>query len=161
MTRSRRAAALAAILALGAALLPATAAIASGSGSVSTLLPQIEPQVMCVTCRIPLNTAKSPQATVEREYIKELILQGRDEAQIKRALVSQYGPAVLALPSTKGFNVVVYIVPAAAVLALAALLAFLLPRWRRASRDSEPTPRARPLSEADSERLQRDMARFD
>jgi len=64
-----------------------------------TSLPVIERQVMCATCKIPLNVAESPQADRERAFIRTLIAQGRTEAQIKNALVVQYGPAVLALPS--------------------------------------------------------------
>jgi cytochrome c-type biogenesis protein CcmH len=120
--------ALAALLAaalLAMALLPAT-----GVASPATL-PRIERQVMCVTCKIPLNVAESPQANRERAFIRGLIRQGRSEAQIKSALVAEYGPAVLALPSAKGFDLAAYLVPAAVVLALIALLAVLLPGWRR------------------------------
>ena len=38
-----------------------------------TSLPAIERQVMCVTCKIPLNVAQSPQANREREFIQGLI----------------------------------------------------------------------------------------
>jgi cytochrome c-type biogenesis protein CcmH/NrfF len=69
-----------------------------------TTLPIIERQVMCVTCKIPLMVAESPQANLEREYIQGLIAKGEDEAQIKRTLVVQYGPAVLGLPADHGFN---------------------------------------------------------
>jgi hypothetical protein len=43
-----------------------------------TTLPIIERQVMCVTCKIPLMVAESPQAKLEREYIQGLIDEGRD-----------------------------------------------------------------------------------
>lgn len=149
-------------LAICALLVPASAfASASSASRVAEMLPRIEVQVMCVTCKIPLNTAESPQANLERGYIKGLIREGLDEAQIKKALVSQYGPAVLSLPSGKGFNVAVYAVPVAVVLALLALLALLLPRWRRAARAAGPQQAPSPLGAADAERLRRDMARFD
>ena len=86
---------------------------------------------MCVTCKIPLNVAQSPQADRERAFIQSLIDQGETEAQIKHALVGQYGPTVLALPSDHGFDLAAYLVPVAAFLALLAALAVLLPRWRR------------------------------
>ena len=35
-----------------------------------TTLPAVESQVMCVTCKIPLTVAQSPQADRERAYIK-------------------------------------------------------------------------------------------
>lgn len=127
-----------------------------------TTLPLIERQVMCVTCKIPLNVAESPQAARERAFIEGLIAQGQSEAQIKSALVAQYGPSVLALPGTKGFDVAAYAVPIAVIVALTALLALLLPGWRRRARarttEGEPAPR---LRDEDAQRLDADMARFD
>jgi cytochrome c-type biogenesis protein CcmH len=128
-----------------------------------TTLPIIERQVMCVTCKIPLMVAESPQAKLEREYIQGLIDEGQDEAEVKRSLVAQYGPTVLGLPSTHGFDLVAYLVPLAMVLALLATLAVLLPRWRRHARDraaiAGPAPAT--LSSADAARLESDLARFD
>jgi cytochrome c-type biogenesis protein CcmH len=96
-----------------------------------TSMQVILPQVMCVTCGIPLQYAVSPQADAERDYIQQLIDQGDTATQVKHALVAQYGPTVLALPQASGFNLAVYVVPAVVVVALLALLALLLPRWRR------------------------------
>ncbi len=125
-------------------------------------LPTIERQVMCVTCKIPLNVAESAQASRERVLIRRLIAAGRSEAQIKRTLVAEYGPAVLALPSAKGFDLAAYLVPAAVVLALAALLAVLLPGWRRRAREQrERAGPPQPLSTGDAARLQADLDRFD
>jgi cytochrome c-type biogenesis protein CcmH len=127
-----------------------------------TTLPLIERQVMCVTCKIPLNVAESPQANRERVLIRELIAEGKTEAQVKDALVSQYGPAVLALPNAKGFDLAAYLVPAAVVIALAALLALLLPSWRRHARAQANGQASSPeLSAADSARLDADLERFD
>lgn len=127
-----------------------------------TSLPRIERQVMCVTCKIPLNVAQSPQAGRERAYIQSLIDQGYDEAQIKSALVGQYGPTVLGLPATHGFDLAAYLVPLAAVLGLLTVLALLLPRWRRQAR-AQGTGEALdpPLDAADAARLEADLARFD
>ncbi|HLH13761.1 MAG TPA: cytochrome c-type biogenesis protein CcmH [Solirubrobacteraceae bacterium] len=125
-------------------------------------LPAIEREAMCVTCKVALNESTSPQANVERGYIKELIAKGEDEAQIKRALVAQFGPTVLALPAAHGFDLTVYLVPAAVVVALLAALALLLPRWRRRARERAGAPAlAAPLSAADAARLESDLARFD
>jgi cytochrome c-type biogenesis protein CcmH len=134
-----------------------------------TTLPAVESQVMCVTCKISLQVAQSPQADRERAFIERLIAAGMSEAQIKRALVREYGPAVLALPSDHGFDLAVYIVPPAVVLAVLAALALLLGRWRRRARAApgvgdggeggEGGP-PYPLSPADAARLDADIARF-
>src|ERR1700682_3236858 len=154
------------LITLGAAL--AIAAAASGAwmgeagAAVRPSLPTIERQVMCVTCKIPLNVAQSPQADRERAFIQSLIEEGQSEAQIKRALVGQDGPTVLALPGAHGFGLAAYLVPVGAVLALLAVLLLLLPRWRRKPHAS-PTGEVRSaaLSPADAVRLDADLARFD
>jgi len=155
-------AALLACLALVSAAVGASADAAASTAKPRTTLLAVERQVMCVTCKIPLQEAQSPQADLEREYIQDLVDEGDSEAQIKRALVSQYGPSVLALPAAHGFDLAVYLVPAAVVLALLATLALLLPRWRRRGRERPATVAAPPtLSAADEARLESDIARFD
>ena len=160
----------AAALALGALLL-AFALQAAGpplalAVAPRTTLPAVESQAMCVTCKIPLQVAQSPQADRERAFIQRLIDAGLTEAQIKRALVREYGPTVLALPSTHGFDLAVYLVPPCVVLALLGLLALLLPRWRRRARAAAPASggasrSSPPLSPAEEARLDADIARFD
>jgi cytochrome c-type biogenesis protein CcmH/NrfF len=137
---------------------------ASAAAAVArTSLPAIERQVMCVTCKIPLNVAQSQQADRERAFIQGLIDQGESEAQIKNALVGQYGPTVLGLPRAHGFDLTVYLAPLAVLLALLATLAVLLPRWRRHARDRQATQEAPPptLAAGDAARLEADLARFD
>jgi len=153
------------------------APVAAPAATPRTTLPAVESQVMCVTCKIPLTVAQSPQADRERAFIQELIDQGQSEAQIKQALVAQYGPQVLALPSTNGFDLAAYLVPIAVVVFVAGLLALLLPRWRRrarvqaamaaaamngaASTGTGATSSESSLSPADAARLEADLARFD
>jgi len=117
---------------------------------------------MCVTCKIPLNVAQSPQADRERAFIQSLIDQGDSEAQVKRALIGQYGSTVLGLPAAHGFDLAAYLVPLAVVLALLVTLALALPRWRRRARASSgPVAPAAPLSASEAARLESDLARFD
>jgi cytochrome c-type biogenesis protein CcmH/NrfF len=151
----------AALVLVLAAMLGGLPGAAAASGASRPTLPVIERQVMCVTCKIPLNVAQSQQADRERAYIQGLIDQGQSEAQIKSALVAQYGPTVLGLPATHGFDLAAYLVPLAVVLALLGLLAVLLPRWRRRQHGYEgATGKAEPLDPGDAERLDADLARF-
>jgi cytochrome c-type biogenesis protein CcmH len=147
------------VLALLATLGAPTAASAVAP---RTSLPVIERQVMCVTCKIPLNVAQSPQADRERAYIQSLIDEGKDEGQIKTALVGQYGSTVLGLPAAHGFDLTVYLVPIAVVAALIALLLVLLPRWRRHAQAQEASRQPpQQLAPGDAARLESDLARFD
>ncbi len=66
---------------------------------------------MCVVCHEPLGVAQSPEAFQERDYIRQLIAQGKTRKEIENDLVQQYGPAVLSRPPAHGVNLLVYIVP--------------------------------------------------
>jgi cytochrome c-type biogenesis protein CcmH/NrfF len=149
------------LIALAVAALTAAPAATGATPS----LPVIERQVMCVSCKIPLNVAESQQADRERAFIQGLINQGKTEAQIKQALVDQYGAAVLGLPGAHGLNLAAYLVPLAVVVGLLALIALLLPRWRRRARaEEEPAGAAASrgaLDTTDAARLDADLARFD
>jgi cytochrome c-type biogenesis protein CcmH/NrfF len=148
------------ILLLAAAVL-ALAAPAALAAAPRTTLGDVEDEVMCPVCGTPLNVSESPQANRERAYIRQLVAEGKTKAQIKRALVAQFGPNVLALPeSDKGVNWAVYVVPAALVLAALAALAVFVPRWRRRGpADAEPPPAE--LSGEDERRVERELARLD
>jgi cytochrome c-type biogenesis protein CcmH len=161
----RRTRALAAI-ATAVALAPVAAPAAAANAASGVSLPAIERQLMCVTCKIPLPEARSPQASRERALIASLIARGDNEAQIKRALRAEYGPAVFALPSTSGFSLAVYVIPPVVVLLALVALLIALPRWRtRARRTAGAWHGAgaspAPLTPADAARLDRDLARFD
>jgi cytochrome c-type biogenesis protein CcmH/NrfF len=139
------------------------AASTAGAIQPRVSLTDIENDVMCVVCNTPLAVSQSPQADAERRFISDLIAKGYTKAQVERALVAQYGPAVLALPPAHGFNLTVYILPAAVVLLGAAGLAFALPRWRRRTRAAHAgaaDPAADPgLDPADARRVEEDLAR--
>jgi cytochrome c-type biogenesis protein CcmH len=124
---------------------------------------EVVDDVMCVVCHEPLAVAQSPEAFQERDYIRQLIAQGKTRRQIENDLVTQYGPAVLARPPAHGVNVLVYIVPPLVLLAGLITLAVFIPRWRRRGRQSDEEQAARPasaLDPADTERLNQDLGRF-
>jgi cytochrome c-type biogenesis protein CcmH len=144
------------------AILGLTAAANALATAPKASLTNIEGDVMCVSCRESLAVAQSPQAYAERAFIRTLIAQGYDKRQIEQALVAQYGPAVLGKPPAHGFNLTVYVLPPALVLLGIATLALTLPRWRRqAASRRRATPKMAPVSPADNERLEQELAHFD
>jgi cytochrome c-type biogenesis protein CcmH/NrfF len=145
------------IAALALALLAPTTVAAERAS-----LTEIEKQVMCPVCGTLLQLAESPQAQRERVFIDRLIDEGRTEAEIKDALVAEYGDEVLALPPDSGFSLSAYVVPIVAFLIAAAALAVGVLRWRRAGRKGDgPGPHAQGPSAEDSDRLDADLARYD
>jgi cytochrome c-type biogenesis protein CcmH len=125
----------------------------------------VEDEVMCDTCNVPLNIADSDRAEQERQIIRKLIAQGLTKDQIKDRLKAQYGPGILATPQDSGFSLAVWWVPVAVVVALLALIAALLPRWRRrdppdGGGDGGGEP-GRELTASEARRLEQDLARYD
>jgi len=161
----RRALALAALLLF---LLPSASARAA---TPKVDLVDVEDEVMCVDCGIPLNTAEGAQPDSQRQLIRDLIAQGRTKEQIKQELVAEYGKDVLALPETSGVGITAYAVPLVLGGLVVAALVLLVPRWRRrpaagmVTGDGVASPAttddAIAVSEADAERLDSDLARYD
>jgi cytochrome c-type biogenesis protein CcmH len=124
-----------------------------------TTLPDVEDEVMCVECKTGLNISQSPVADQERSFIREKIAQGVTKQQIKDALVEAYGPEVLGTPKAKGFDLSVWLVPAALVAAFLLGVALLARRWR--GMPEPTTPEAAELDPADARRLDSELAAFD
>jgi cytochrome c-type biogenesis protein CcmH len=133
---------------------------AAGAAAPRASFNDVEDEVMCDTCNVPLNVAESPRADQERQVIRRLIARGLTKDEIKAELKARYGPAILATPGDDGFDLAVWLVPAAVVLAVAALGVALVPRWRR-RRPAAPAEAEPQLSAADAKRLDEDLARYD
>ncbi len=149
----------------GAALLAALATLALALPAAATAAPRaslndLEDEVMCPVCGTLLELSEAPQAQRERAYVAGLVAAGRSKAEIKDALVAQYGPEVLALPEGSGFDLSAYLVPAVAFLAAAVALGLGIGRWRRAAEAAPTPPRPAPRGEA-AERLEADLSRYD
>ncbi len=143
-------------------LVPGVAAAATPQ----TTLPDVEDEVMCVECGTVLNISTSQVADDQREFIQDRIDRGQSKQEIKAALVAEFGPDVLAMPDRRGFNLAVYLVPAA--LGLIGLLGVIVAarRWRSrrapgvtaSAAEGRSTARLEPDQE---QRLAAELAGFD
>jgi cytochrome c-type biogenesis protein CcmH len=139
----------------------ALAGAAPAAAATRASLPDIEDEVMCPICGTLLELSESPQAEREKVFIRKRIAAGQTKAQIKDALVAEYGQEVLALPAGSGFDLSAYLVPIAGfVFAAGALLAAVL-RWRRRGRAAAEAPAEPAPSGEEAERLDADLARYD
>ncbi|MFN8203329.1 MAG: cytochrome c-type biogenesis protein CcmH [Solirubrobacteraceae bacterium] len=155
----RRVLALVTVLAALAALAAAPALAATPQ----TTLNDVEDEVMCVVCGVPLNIAESPQADRERAFINRQIAQGKTKDEIKDAMRAEYGDAVIATPEGGGFEVTNWLIPALVALVLVAAVAVLVPRWRRRQRTAGADATAADvpaLSPDEARRLDEDLARY-
>ncbi len=124
-------------------------------------LPQLEDEVMCPICGTLLGLSRAPAAERQRVYIRGLIKQGKDEDEIKDALVAEYGPQVLALPDDEGINLYAYLVPVLGFILAALGVLYSVIRWRRNKKLEPPSDKPSATPRGDDELLDRDMAKYD
>jgi len=81
-----------------------------------------------------------PSAPVLRAAIREKLSQGLSEDQVLKAMVADFGPAVLAAPPAEGFNLMAWVMPFFALLVGLGLAVVVVRRWLRRA----PGPAADP-----------------
>ena len=146
------------------ALLLATGLLAGGAVAATpqTTLNAVEAELMCDTCRIPLNIAESARADQERREIRKLIDQGLTKQQILDHFAAKYGNDILAVPKGGAASVTVWAIPAAVVVVVALGLLLAIPRWRRRPPGGPPGGGdTRELSSDDAQRVDREIAAYD
>jgi len=118
----------------------------------------LEGEIMCPVCNTTLDQSDSPIARRMKADIASRIAAGQSKQQIKDELVAQFGTKVLAAPPAKGFNLLAWLLPFAALFGGALVLGLLAWRWSRNREPSAPAPR---LSPALERRVDEELARFD
>ncbi len=150
------------LLAIAALLLLLAPTAALAADCPQTTLADVEDEVMCPVCGVPLGLAtEAPQAARERAFIQREVESCKSKQQIKNELVAQFGDRVLALPPDKGFNLAVYIVPALIVLLGIGAVTTIAIRRRRSPTRALPATATPALAADDAARLQSDLERYD
>ena len=141
------------------ALATAPAALASEQHPT---LGELEGEVMCPTCHTTLDQSSSPVAERIRVFIRARIAAGDTRSGIKRELVAQFGPAILAAPPHKGFGLLAWWLPIAGLLAGLGAVTFAVWHWSRTRAPVGPAPPPADALEPDLERrVDEELARFD
>jgi len=123
----RVAAALAACWALASTAAPAVAAVRCPRTTELAM----ESKVMCQVCGVPLALANSLEADRERAFITTLVKRCDSVSQIEAAMVTQYGPGILASPGSHGFAITAWLVPVAGLLVATLAIAGVVVLGRR------------------------------
>jgi cytochrome c-type biogenesis protein CcmH len=121
----------------------------------------IAKQLYCPVCEnIPLDVCPTQACAQWRGLIREMLAEGRSEAEIKDYFVRQYGDRVLATPPARGLNWLVYLIPPLAILAGAFVLYRAMLSWRAAAGATRPArPAEHPPSDEYVARLEEELRR--
>jgi cytochrome c-type biogenesis protein CcmH len=138
---------------VGLALAAPAAACTEPRASVTAL----EGQLMCPTCNTTLDQSDSAIARRLRAYIHRRVDECATGGQIKQELVDQFGPAILAAPPKKGFDLLAWWLPLGGILIAAAAIGAGVWRWSR-RREPEPVER---LDDEAERRVDEALAGFD
>jgi cytochrome c-type biogenesis protein CcmH len=94
-------------------------------------------QLFCPICEnTPLDVCPTEACKQWRELIRQMLAEGKSEAEIKQYFVDNYGARVLSAPPAKGINWLVYVVPPVAFLVGVFLLVQAFRTWRRMAKES-------------------------
>jgi cytochrome c-type biogenesis protein CcmH len=149
---------------LPAALVLALALVLVAPAAASERHPtlgELEGEVMCPTCKTTLDQSSAPIADRIRRFISARIAAGDTKSEIKRQLVVQFGPAVLAEPSKHGFNLLAWVLPFVGIGLGAVALGALAWRWSRA-RGPAPARAGGPALDPELDRrVDEELAKFD
>jgi len=143
-------------------VLVAAVVLASFAATVSAVAApspsDLEAEFVCPTCKTTLDQSDSPIARRMKQVIRNSLAEGKTEAQIRDQLVAQFGPAVVAEPPKKGFDLLAWLVPLGILAAGAVGVGAIAWGWRRRRAD-EPPPA--PLDPALERRVDAELERFD
>ena len=131
------------------------------AGEKHPTLGELEGEVMCPTCKTTLDMSDAPIANRIRAFISARIVAGDTKSEIKRKLVAQFGPAILAEPSKHGFNLLAWVLPFVALGIGAAALGWLVWRWSRGRARSAAPAGGPPIDPELERRVDEELARFD
>jgi len=118
-----------ALLALFVLSLPLLAAAPSPVDPVDTVTSKIICDCGC--SNLTIKECTCGKADKVRADVKARLDSGQTPGQVLAAYVDEYGEQILAAPTTKGFNLVGWIAPFAALLVAATFLVIVLRRWAR------------------------------
>jgi len=120
----------------------------------------MEAEFICPECHTPLDESDSPIAQQMKAHIHTWIAAGWSECRIKSTLLAQFGPSVLGVPATHGFDLLAWVLPLGGVGLAAVLVGVGAWVWSR-NRSGRAVFPGSGLTPEQERRVDEELARFD
>lgn len=122
-----------------------------GKPSQAARVRSISSELRCPDCESQsIAQSSTDVARAARDDIRRRVAVGQSDAEIRQAYIDKFGPSILLKPESSGLGILVWGLPAAALVLGTGGLVLALRRWRREPRlhatpaDRELVQRARP-----------------
>ena len=124
---------------------------------------EISDGLRCPTCQaVSVNDSEAAFSRQIKDKVRRMVREGQPEQAIRAFFVSRYGEWILRAPKKEGLGLVLWLLPGAALLGVGGWIGFHVYRNSQAARAGTERERAAPpLSEAERERIRRDVERFE
>jgi cytochrome c-type biogenesis protein CcmH len=135
------------------------AAAQSPTPNVDDQVMRIAKNLYCPVCTgVPLDVCETQACVQWRDLIREKLLAGESEEQIRQYFITQYGDRVLGAPPPEGFNLSAYLLPAAALLLGAFVIFWTARGWlKRPPGSTAPAATVPQVPSEYAERIAREL----
>ncbi|WP_298006172.1 cytochrome c-type biogenesis protein CcmH [Anaerolinea sp.] len=116
---------------------------------------RIAKQLYCPVCEnVPLDVCPTQACSEWRELIRQKLIEGLTEEQIKEYFVLHYGDRVLAEPPRRGLNWVVYVLPVVVFLVAVIITVWVLRSMRKPVSASSTSSSSIEIDEEELKRIE-------
>lgn len=108
---------------------------AAGDSVVEAKTKAIARQLRCPVCQgLSIQDSPSDLSVQMKSVVREMVVQGKSEEEIKSYFVSKYGEWILLAPKPAGMNMLVYLAPFILLIAGGGLIVFRVRKWTAAGK---------------------------
>ena len=131
--------------------------IASENERFEVRFKELSNELRCPTCQgLSVKDSEAGFSTSIKGKIRELMKKGKSDEEIMAYFVERYGEWILRAPPVSGFNIVLWVLPGAAI-----ITALLLVLYRSKNWVEKPTNGITVLTPEEEQKIRDDLGRFE
>ncbi|HUP88681.1 MAG TPA: cytochrome c-type biogenesis protein [Longimicrobiales bacterium] len=121
---------------------------AAGDSIIEAKTKAISKQLRCPVCQgLSIQDSPSDLSVQMKSVVREMVQQGKSEAEIKAYFVSKYGEWILLAPKPAGMNMLVYLTPFILLVGGGGLIVYRVRKWT----NNPAQPEAKTAEELEAE----------